>query len=78
MTYEEAMTMLVNHQAWARSESHRYADAVDVAIECIEKQISRKPTLQNNQHEKCPNCGSFIIMEYCANCGQKIDWSEEE
>lgn len=36
MTYEEARRMLIKHQAWARSESPRYAEAVDVAINSLQ------------------------------------------
>lgn len=43
MTFEEAKIMLEKHQAWARSESRRYSEAVDIAIECIDKQIPKKP-----------------------------------
>lgn len=29
--------------------------------------------------EKCPICKSEQVRdEYCANCGQKLDWGEEE
>jgi len=57
-----------------------------VAIECIEKQIPKKL-----KHEVCPNCNTnndVIIKHlgnpqahkfvYCWNCGQKLDWGNED
>lgn len=64
-------------------------DAVDVAIQALEKQIPKKPqnkkysfyphsTLLKSKYGECPNCKSIQVDdEYCANCGQKLDWSDE-
>ena len=52
-------------------------EAIDVAIKSMEKQIPKKPIYQD-ENEKCPSCGSFVILEYCAKCGQKIDWGNED
>ena len=67
----------------------RFFDSVLLAKEALEKQIAKKPTDKNC----CPNCSGVICtMEYdeyfddtwyeydhyCQECGQKIDWSEEE
>ena len=64
-----------------------------LAIEALEKQIPKKPYIQqddrNNDCIECPFCDSFIGYEYdcrdehyqinyCPCCGQSIDWSEEE
>ena len=37
MTIDEAIEFLERHQAWARSESKRYAEAVDVVIDALKK-----------------------------------------
>lgn len=46
----------------------------------------RKPILSDRQDIRyvqvyeCPNCGRKFtanLMNYCYNCGQKLDWSEE-
>ena len=50
-------------------------------LEAMKKQIPKKPNLEQkdsmgNPIERCPNCLSFGVVYYCANCGQKIDWEE--
>ena len=46
-------------------------------LKAREKQIPQKPARQKDKnfgyHEKCPVCGSFGIVKYCCECGQKID-----
>ena len=89
MTFEEAKIMLEKHQAWARSESRRYSEAVDIAIECIEKQIPKKPVEERYFGEMgskigfCPNCHTGQScddnsIQHCYYCSQAIDWSDEK
>ena len=66
------------------------AEAIDVAIQALEKQIPKKPinkkysfyphsTLLKSKYGECPTCKTIQVDDkYCANCGQKLDWSEEE
>lgn len=58
----------------------------------VEKQTAKKPCIQQEERGycfECPSCDSFIGYEvdckdehyrenYCPNCGQKLDWSEDE
>lgn len=66
-------------------------DAIDVAIQALEKQIPKKPlyiaNLGGTALWLCPVCERRIIrsrriiksnLVYCHQCGQKLDWSEEE
>lgn len=68
-------------------------DAVDVAIQALEKQIPKKPTYDGDGYAPdgtfvwdewiCPCCGTRYEVDYdehdfCPNCGQKIDWSDED
>ncbi len=55
-------------------------EALDIAIEALEKQLSKKP--KKNGDLAC-SCGLIIqrknrrtCLHYCHNCGQAIDWSE--
>ena len=62
--------------------------AKDKAIEALEKQIPKKVVEDKNIY-LCPNCGANAEtdcgddmldyrLNYCDNCGQKLDWSDIE
>ena len=54
-------------------------EAVDMAIQALEKQIPKKPKTDDRYVMYiCPRCNEFIKINknYCMNCGQKLDWSE--
>lgn len=67
--------------------NYRYdTEIYKIAISALEKQIPKKV---NHDKEFCPTCGAnyeylFCLdcgstefrFDYCANCGQKLDWSE--
>ena len=49
----------------------------------LEKQIPKKP-VYGAANIKCPNCGATLLyyfysfkIDYCDECGQRLDWSEE-
>lgn len=48
-------------------------------LEAREKQIPKKPT-DRCMYKECPACGEVEIefCKYCPNCGQKLDWRNEE
>lgn len=53
----------------------------DEVIKAIEKQIPKKP--KGTQIPICGVCNGIMDLmqgelNYCPNCGQKIDWSEQE
>ena len=57
------------------------AEAMRIAIQALEKQVSKKPDYK--EFALCPCCngkGLLNKQKYCDNCGQKIDldWSDEE
>lgn len=48
-------------------------------IEALKKQTAMKPKDEGWLY--CPVCGKDVCVEkpkYCSDCGQKLDWSEEE
>lgn len=56
-------------------------DALDIAIQSIEKQIPKKTEYRDDngkQRKSCGSCGCFIlpVSNYCSKCGQKIEWTE--
>lgn len=84
MTNEEAIKILKeNRETYQAFINQGYEDnedikrvllALDMAVEALEKQIPKKKKKRN----ECPECGySYAFEEYCPNCGQAIDWSDE-
>lgn len=63
-----------------------YAIAIDMAKEALEKQIPKKPISLGEDIDRdvgqCPNCKEIIDTyedyKYCSDCGQAIDWRDEE
>ncbi len=63
-----------------------YAVAIATAIEALEKQIPKKPISLGEDIDRdvgqCPNCKDIIDTyedyKYCSDCGQAIDWRDEE
>ena len=68
-------------------------DGMGIAIQALEKQIPKKATLEGDGYAPdgtfvldvwvCPSCGRRYEVDYddydfCPNCGQKIDWSDEK
>ena len=71
----------------------RVVEARNVAIKALEKQIPKKPTpidyekyidvIDNARLLRgaywCPNCKRVVKSgSFCNDCGQKLDWSDEE
>lgn len=68
---EETMTITVS------------ADWLETVSDAVEKQIPKKPKYNGGECE-CPVCGDGWNsneygsgMKFCWECGQKLDWSEE-
>ena len=76
-----------------RGEVEDYKQALELGVKTLEKQIPKKPTpidyekymdtVKNALFLKgsywCPNCNHVVKCgTYCSDCGQKLDWSDEE
>jgi hypothetical protein len=70
----------------------RVVEARNMAIKALEKQMPKKPTYEGDGYAPdgtlvydtwiCPCCDKryevyYDDYDYCPNCGQKLDWSEE-
>lgn len=85
----EGLGILNNGLNEAFVNADELSEALQMAIQALEKQIPKKPqnkkysfyphsTLLKSKYGECPNCKSIQVDdEYCANCGQKLDWSDE-
>ena len=58
-------------------------ESVEIALEAMQKQDPTKPTYDHRYAELgCAFCGNLVsgweeLPNYCPQCGQAIDWSEE-
>lgn len=87
MTASEAIEFLRMHfeylkERWKPHPDYNVLEAIRFAISAIEKQIPKKPDFtEDKEFALCPCCngnGLADKQKYCDNCGQKIDWSNEE
>ena len=88
MTESEAIKELHTIRPRGSIIPQKRAEALDVAIKALEKQIPKKPIKSENQVVRyvntyyCPTCELGItgtnIAKWCYHCGQKIDWSDED
>ena len=94
MTNEEAIEELkeryLGMSAYADREQFQKANqALDMAIEALEKQIPKKcETREGRKAYRCPLCGEWFIgsvddmiyrgaePNFCSLCGQALDWSD--
>ena len=85
MTNEEARKMLKEIKPIPIDGFKIIADAYDMAIEALEKQIPKKPIIRKTEdyfgyvkYILCPNCEKvefgFNQPCFCELCGQAIDW----
>ena len=86
MTESEAIKELHAIRPRGSIIPQKRAEALDVAIQALEKHIPKKP---HKNFEKFSgvwcSCGKYLGKRYfvekqsfCSNCGQKLDWSDEE
>ena len=84
MTPQEALKMV---QDCGLNIVPPYHDEVlKVIEECVGKQIPKKPLNKSAEYDgtygKCPCCNT-ILTDYsnskrCSDCGQAVDWSDNE
>ena len=85
MTKGETITSLKEMFTKGLCEDNEYKMA-QIAIKALEKQMPKKVVMERNIY-LCPECGANVEtdcgddmldyrLNYCDNCGQKLDWSE--
>lgn len=78
MNKQEAIKILMNHTQ--HFVPNNDLDALYMAVESLEKEVSKKPIeikVDNEREWMCPICDSRVgdivnVDNYCRNCGQKI------
>ena len=64
-------------------------EALEAAMDAVEKQIPRKAVGNHSAYMRCPTCNHTIPSggsgrnirrreSWCDHCGQKIDWDRKE
>ena len=91
MKIEEAIRRLETHKEYISPHGRFTEEAIDMAIEALEKQMPRSPILEGDGYVDgemvydrwyCPRCDMDYDAEYekhdhCPVCGQKILWKED-
>lgn len=93
MTESEAKVILESEYKF-HGECSVFGEALTIAINALEKQIAKKPIMKpyyedmEEEYLCCPTCGEILTDRipmdnkdfyfHCLNCGQKLDWSDEE
>lgn len=87
---EESKSVIIYHKDG--SACQLTDEDVKMITDALGKQIPKKPREDKlkipesyEENYYCPNCGLYLTSEYeenfsdrCDNCGQLIDWSDEE
>ena len=88
--YKDAKLCLIPEDVFSRQceelDAYKELGTLEEVREAVERQKEKKVTdMRGNDKLKfctCPSCGRRITNveggNYCQNCGQKLDWSEEE
>ena len=88
--YQEAKTAAV--QALEEIQQYRAIGTLEECRAAVEKQTAKKPDYEGDGYSDghlvydtwiCPCCGKHYEVDYddydfCPECGQCIDWSDEE
>ena len=80
MMYEDALREVLNrvYRNTDDFEMRISKDCYKLIIEALEKQIPKK--LKDDGWLYCPICGRDVLMDrfdYCPDCGQALDWSDD-
>ena len=82
MTESEAIELIEKDlKLHSKDLSSKYKNGLRMAIQALEKQIPKKPKTDDRYvMHICQCCNDFVKVShnYCQNCGQKLDWGDEE
>lgn len=86
MTEREAIEMLEKlflrgDEKEIHVDGEKLDEALEFAVKALEKQIPKKVEVWADGTQHCPCCekdNTSLCFPVCVECGQKLDWSEEE
>ena len=60
-----------------RTDKGERPPEIDMAIRAINLNMVRRIPIENSKSEWCcPSCNYPIDFDFCAHCGQALDWGE--
>lgn len=67
----------------AKAMDEKAVEELTVTLEALEKQVRKKPISAGEEYSTyyCPCCRKHMIINqfnYCPDCGQAIDWRDED
>ena len=77
---------ILEHDATVRNKNISVRIALRIAQRCVDKQIEQKPLSAEDDYGNiwysCAECLGGLcnvrgFVDFCPNCGQKIDWEEK-
>ena len=81
----EAIERVKNFPGWNRDDlwlgMEDMEELTETILEALEKQLPKKVAFKRNAYggiSVCPICGASDYGKYCRQCGQRINWEEEE
>ena len=92
MNVKEAVNTIIHFCDYITpSEEYEYlikselAEAHEMAIMALRKQIPEKQRIDNEDWRCCPRCDETFFLtnafnkrnKYCGNCGQALDWGAD-
>ena len=82
MTLERAIEILNPEHREHYDSLETVEEACRMGMQALEKQIPKKPLPDNRYfgNGKCPNCNAVFMdksTKYCGNCGQALDWEQD-
>ena len=93
MTVKEAIKDIIQNGIELGAGDYVDVEALKIAVKALAKQIPKKPDYEGDGYDEngnliydtwiCPNCGKHYEVDYddynfCPECGQALDWSDDE
>ena len=82
--YQEAFKKIKNVVVFNKNYIE-YQNSLEYIKELVDKATPKEPIFPGENYFflwKCPSCNQDFISDsannYCSNCGQTLDWSEDE
>ena len=79
----EALNYLVSLAVVGNKENHRgkIFESEEIVFQVLKRNEPMRPIYEKDGTRSCPCCkGNWLTpnFKFCSDCGQKLDWSDEE